>query len=67
MEYMVVEADSKTELESRVSGLLSQGWKPHSGVCVLVWERVQFRYFQAMTRQSIPRMGALDALSKVWP
>lgn len=36
MEYMITEAESATELQAQVCGLVAEGWEPQGGVSVAV-------------------------------
>lgn len=51
MHYMIAEASSAAELESKVNVLLQQGWELQGGLSVATYGAGQWWYYQALVRR----------------
>jgi hypothetical protein len=50
MEYKVLEAGSRDEIERMVAEHIAEGWAPLGGIYVMSQTALVWRFFQAMVR-----------------
>lgn len=51
MEYVIVEATSAGELQSKVAAMLRDGWEPQGGLSVATYAAGAWWYYQALVRR----------------